>query len=124
MNATEANVKATLFGDVWVLMGDRQEEVQAALNKAVVSGMQATSSVQPAGRKWTATYKTPEQAASVCTLVRIGRQTMVKGATFGAVQGGVDKLVSAGAILISAPSESTGGGWVAVCEDSGVYKFH
>jgi hypothetical protein len=36
----------------------------------------------------------------------------------------VQELVRSGAKLISTPSEATGGGWVAVCDDAGaVYKW-
>jgi hypothetical protein len=45
-------------------------------------------------------------------------QLMVKGPTEEAVKSKVLELTRGGAHLISAPTEATGGSWVAVCDDS------
>jgi hypothetical protein len=51
-------------------------------------------------------------------VVKLGLQLMIKGPTQQVVKEKVEELVRSGARLISAPSEATGGGWVAVCDDA------
>jgi hypothetical protein len=50
--------------------------------------------------------------------------SMVKGPSQQVVRIKAQELVRAGARLISAPSEATGGGWVAICDDTGqIHKW-
>ena len=51
-------------------------------------------------------------------MVKLGLQLMIKGPTEQVVKQKVEELVSSGAKLISAPSEATGGGWVAICDEA------
>ena len=51
-------------------------------------------------------------------MVKLGMHLMVKGPTKLVVHIKAQELVREGARLISAPSEATGGGWVAICDDT------
>src|SRR4051794_3874379 len=53
-----------------------------------------------------------------CEVVKLGMHLMVKGPTKLVVHIKAQELVHEGARLISAPSEATGGGWVAICDDT------
>ena len=62
-------------------------------------------------------HEDPQDRTKECQVIRLGMQVMIKGPTRRVVSIKAQELVSAGARLISAPSEATGGDWVAVCDD-------
>jgi hypothetical protein len=75
----------------------------------------------PKSNRWAAggwrLARNPEDRIKECEVIKLGMQLMVKGPTQKVVGIKAQQLVRAGARLISAPSEATGGGWVAVFDD-------
>jgi predicted enzyme related to lactoylglutathione lyase len=111
-------VKTVKMGANIVIMGSEKTEVEAAAQALVAKGGKLISRVEPMGSKWVVTCEDPEDRSKECTVVKLGLQLMIKGPTEQVVKQKVEELVSSGAKLISAPSEATGGGWVAVCDDA------
>jgi hypothetical protein len=51
-------------------------------------------------------------------------QLLIKGPTEAAVRSQVQALTEKGSRLVSPPAPATGGGWVAICDESDqVYKW-
>src|SRR5262249_24320162 len=92
--------------------------VEAAARALVAKGGKIVSKGEPLGSKWVVTCEDPDDRSKECTIIKLGLQLMVKGPTEQVVKLMVQELVHGGARLISAPSAGTGGGWVAVCDDS------
>ena len=111
-------VKTVKMGANIVIMGSEKSEVEAAAQALVAKGGKLISKVEPMGSKWVVTCEDPDDRSKECTMVKLGLQLMIKGPTEQVVKQKVEELVSSGAKLISAPSEATGGGWVAVCDDA------
>jgi hypothetical protein len=111
-------VKTIKMGANIVIIGSEKAEVEAAAKAQVARGGKPLSKVEPMGSKWVVTFEDPADRSKECTVVKMGMQFLIKGPTEEVVKQKVDELVRSGAKLISAPSEATGGGWVAVCDDA------
>jgi predicted enzyme related to lactoylglutathione lyase len=111
-------VKTVKMGANIVIIGSEKAEVEAAAKARVAKGGKLLSKVEPMGSKWVATFENPEDRSKECTVVKMGMQFLIKGPIEEVVKQKVDELVRGGAKLIAAPSEATGGGWVAVCDDA------
>src|SRR4029450_12449453 len=111
-------VKTVKMGANIVIMGSEKAEVEAAARALVAKGGKLLSRGQPMGSKWVVTCEDPDDRSKECTVVKLGLQLMIKGPTEQVVKEKVEEMVRSGAKLISAPSEATGGGWVAVCDDA------
>jgi predicted enzyme related to lactoylglutathione lyase len=111
-------VKTVKMGANIVIMGSEKSEVEAAAQALVAKGGKLISKVEPMGSKWVVTCQDPDDRSQECTVVKLGLQLMIKGPTEQVVKQKAEELVSSGAKLISAPSEATGGGWVAICDDA------
>jgi hypothetical protein len=111
-------VKTVKMGVNIVIIGSGKAEVEAAAKARVAKGGKPLSKVEPMGSKWVVTFENPEDRSKECTVVKMGMQFLIKGPIEEVVKQKVDELVRSGAKLIAAPSEATGGGWVAVCDDA------
>jgi len=111
------DVKTTKIGDSLMITGSTKAAVEAALTQFSASGAKILSKVEPLGSRWVASCEDPEDRTKECEVIKLGMQLMVKGPTQKVVGIKAQQLVRAGARLISAPSEATGGGWVAVFDD-------
>jgi predicted enzyme related to lactoylglutathione lyase len=111
------SVITTKIGDSRMITGSSKAAVEAAVSQLSASGARILSKVEPLGSRWMATCEDPDDRRKTCQIVKLGMQLMVKGPTQKAVSVKVQELARAGARLISAPSEATGGGWVAVFDD-------
>jgi hypothetical protein len=117
-------VKTVKMGANIVISGSDKAAVEAAAKALAAKGVKLLSKVEPMGRNWVVTCEDPDDRSRECTVVKLGLQLMIKGPTKEVVSQKVQELVRSGAKLISTPSEATGGGWVAVCDDAGaVYKW-
>lgn len=111
------DVKTTKIGDTLMITGSAKAAVEAAVAQLSANGVRILSKVEPLGSRWVATCEDPEDRGKECQIIKLGMQLMVKGPTQQVVSIKAQELVSAGARLLSPPSEATGGGWVAVCDD-------
>jgi predicted enzyme related to lactoylglutathione lyase len=111
-------VKAVKMGANVVISGLDRAAVEAAARALAAKGGKMVSAVEKLGAKWVVTCEDPADRTRECQVIKVGMQSMVKGPTEAAVKAKVLELTSHGAHLVSAPSEATGGGWVAVCDDS------
>ncbi len=111
-------VKTVKMGANIVIMGSDKAEVDAAAQALVAKGAKLLSKVEAVGSKWVVTCEDPDDRSKECTVIKLGLQLMIKGPTEQVVKEKVEEMVRSGAKLISAPSEATGGGWVAVCDDA------
>ena len=111
-------VKKVKMGANLVIMGSGKSEVEAAAQALVAKGGKLLSKVEALGSKWVVTCEDPDDRSKECTVVKLGLQLMIKGPTQQVVKEKVEEVVRRGAKLISPPSEATGGGWVAVCDDA------
>jgi hypothetical protein len=117
-------VKTVKMGANIVISGSDKAAVEAAAKALAAKGAKLLSKVEPMGSNWVMTCEDPDDRSRECTVVKLGLQLMIKGPTEKVVNQKVQELVRSGVKLISAPSEATGGGWVAVCDDAGaVYKW-
>jgi hypothetical protein len=110
-------VKITKIGETFMITGADKAAVEAAAAEMSAKGARIVSKVEPMGRKWVVTYQDPQDRRKECEVIKLGMQLMIKGPTQQVVTIKAQELIRAGARLISAPSEATGGGWVAVCDD-------
>lgn len=111
------DVKTTKIGDSLMITGSTKAAVEAALAQLSANGSKILSKVEPLGSRWVASCEDPEDRVKECEIIKLGMQLMVKGPTEQVVSIKAQELVRAGARQISAPSEATGGGWVAVFDD-------
>lgn len=111
------DVKTTKIGDTLLITGSAKAAVEAAVAELIANGARILSKVDPLGSRWVATCEEPEDRGKECEVVKLGMHFMVKGPTQQVVTIKAQELIRAGARLISAPSEATGGGWVAICDD-------
>jgi predicted enzyme related to lactoylglutathione lyase len=117
-------VKTVKMGVNLVISGADKAAVEAAAHAVAARGGKILAQAQPMGSKWVATCEDPDDRAREVQVVKLGLQLMIKGPTEHVVREKVNDLVHEGAKLVSAPSEATGGGWVAVCDDVGqVHKW-
>ena len=112
-------VKSVKMGQNVVISGHDKAAVEAAAQALAAKGAKILSKAEPMGSKWVITCEDPRNRLRECEVVKMGLQLMVKGPTEDVVRQKVYELVREGAKLLSAPSEATGGGWVAVCDDAG-----
>jgi predicted enzyme related to lactoylglutathione lyase len=112
-------VKTAKMGVNLVLSGTDKAAVEAAAQAVAARGGKILSKAQPMGSKWVVTCEDPDDRSRDCQVVKLGLQLMIKGPTEPVVREKVKELVRDGAKLVSAPSEATGGGWVAICDDVG-----
>jgi hypothetical protein len=110
-------VKINKVGDTLMITGTDRAAVELAAAELSAKGARILSKAEPMGSKWVMTCKDPADRRGECQVIKLGMQLMIKGPTQQVVSIKAQELVSAGARLISAPSEATGGGWVAVCDD-------
>ena len=110
-------VRITKVGDTFMITGPDKDAVELAASDLVAKGARILSQAEPMGSKWVATCEDPQDRRKECQVIKLGMQLMIKGPTEQVVTIKAKELVRAGARLISAPSEATGGGWVAVCDD-------
>ena len=111
-------VKTVKMGANIVIIGSEKAEVEAAAKALAAKGGKPLSKVEPMGSKWVVTFENPDDRSKECTVIKMGMQFLIKGPIEEVVRQKVDELVRSGAKLIAAPSEATGGGWVAVCDDA------
>ena len=117
-------VKITKVGDTLMITGADRAAVELAASHVVAKGGRTLSKVEPMGSRWVVTCEDPQDRRKECQVIKLGMQLMIKGPTEQVVTIKAKELVRAGARLISAPSEATGGGWVAVCDDVGqIHKW-
>lgn len=117
-------VKITKVGDTFMIIGPDKGAVQLAVSDLVAKGARILSEAEPMGSKWVVTCEDPQDRRKECQVIKLGMQIMIKGPTEQVVKIKAQELVRGGARLISAPSEATGGGWVAVCDDiEQIYKW-
>jgi predicted enzyme related to lactoylglutathione lyase len=100
-----------------VITGADKAAVEAAARAVAAKGGKILSAVESMGSKWVVTCADPQDRSQECQVVKLGLQLMIKGPTEQVVRIKVQELIQAGAKLLSSPSEATGGGWVAVCDD-------
>ena len=112
-------VRTVKLGDNLVITGSDKGAVEAAANALAAKGAKILSKVEPLGSKWMVTCEDLSERSKECKVVKLGLQLVVKGPTEPIVKQKVQELVSRGAKLVSPPSEATGGGWVAICDDVG-----
>jgi hypothetical protein len=110
-------VKVTKVGDTLMITGPDQAAVELAAVELVAKGARILSKIEPLGSKWVITCEAPQDGRKECQVIKLGMQLMIKGPNEQVVTVKAKELVRAGARLISAPSEATGGGWVAICDD-------
>ena len=110
-------VKITKVGDSLMITGADKAAVELAAADLAAKGARILSQAEPMGSKWIITCNDPQDRQRECQVIKLGMQLMIKGPTQQVVTIKARELVRAGARLISAPSEATGGGWVAVCDD-------
>ena len=110
--------KVVKMGGNVLITGTDKAAVEAAARDLAALGAKTLSAPQQIGAKWVVTCEDPSDRSRECQIVKVGMQLMVKGPTEQAVKAKVLELARGGAHLISAPSEATGGGWVAVCDES------
>ena len=110
-------VKVTTVGDTLMITGADKAEVELAAAELAAKGARILSQAEPMGSKWIITCKDPEDRQLECEVIKLGMQLMIKGPTEQVVTMKARELVQAGARLLSPPSEATGGGWVAICDD-------
>jgi predicted enzyme related to lactoylglutathione lyase len=110
-------VKITKVGDAFMITGSDKAAVEAAAAELQKKGARLLSQAEPIGSKWVMTCEDPKDRRKECQVIKLGMQLMIKGPTQQVVSIKASELVRAGARLISPPSEATGGGWVAVCDD-------
>ena len=110
-------VKVMKMGGHLVIVGSDKEAVQAAASEAAARGIKLLSGVELMGRKWAVTCEDPAENEKQCVVIKVGLQLMVKGPTEQAVEQKVQELLRSGSKLVKPPSEATGGGWVAVCDE-------
>jgi predicted enzyme related to lactoylglutathione lyase len=107
-----------------VISGSDKAQVEAAARALVARGAKQVSKVEPVGNNWIVTCEDPDDLSRQVKVVKLGMQLMIKGPTELVVTQKAKELVERGSKLIAAPSEATGGGWVAICDDAGsVYKW-
>lgn len=111
------DVRTTKIGDSLMITGPTKAAVEAVVAQLSATGAKILSHAEPLGRRWVATCEDPADGGKECQIIKLGMNLMVKGPTQKVVSIKVQELVRAGARLISAPSEATGGGWVAVFDD-------
>jgi hypothetical protein len=109
--------KITKVGDVFMITGPDKAAVEAAAVELQKNGGRPLAKAEPMGSKWVMTVEDPKDRRRECQIIKLGMQLMIKGPTEQVVSIKAKELVRAGARLLSAPSEATGGGWVAVCDD-------
>jgi hypothetical protein len=110
-------VKTVRMGTNLVITGTDKAAVEAAAQALAAKGGKILSKVESMGTKWVVTCEDPDDRSKECQVVKLGLQVMIKGPTQLVVRNKVQELIRDGAKLISAPSEATGGGWVAVCDE-------
>jgi len=93
------------------------EAVEAAGAELASKGARLLSKAEPMGSKWVMTVEDPTDRRKEAQVIKLGLQVMIKGPTQQVVTIKCQELVRAGARLVSAPSQATGGDWVAVCDD-------
>jgi len=117
-------VKSVKMGGNIVISGSDKAQVEAAAQALVAKGAKLLSKVEPLGNNWMVTCEDPDDRSREVKVVKLGLQLMISGPTQQVVALKAQELVQRGAKLVAAPSEATGGGWVAVCDDAGaVYKW-
>ena len=117
-------VKTVKMGVHLVISGTDKSAVEAAAQAVAARGGKLLSKAEPVGSKWVVTCEDPDDRSRECQVVKLGLQLMIKGPTEQVVREKVEELVGGGAKLVSAPSEATGGSWVAVLDDAGqVHKW-
>jgi hypothetical protein len=110
-------VKITKLGDALMISGRDKAAVEQAAVELSEKGARILSKAEPRGDRWVITCEDLQHQRKECEVIKLGMQLMIKGPTRQVVTIKAQELVSAGAKLLSAPSEATGGGWVAVCDD-------
>jgi hypothetical protein len=110
-------VKITKLGDAIMITGRDKAAVEQAAVEMSEKGARILSKAEPLGSRWVITCEDPQDRRKECEVIKMGMQLMIKGPTQQVVTIKAQELVRAGAKLLSAPSEATGGGWVAVCDD-------
>lgn len=111
-------VTTVKFDGKLVISGIDRVAVEAAARALAAKGAKILSQVEALGRKWMVTCEDPENRIHELSIIKLGLQLMIKGPTQAVVQQKVQELVEAGAVVLSQPSEATGGGWVAICDDA------
>ena len=118
------SVKTIKMGNSIVISGSDKAAVEAAAKAMAAKGVKVLSKVEPMGAKWAVTCEDPDDRSKECKVVKLGLQLMIKGPTEKVVKQKLEELLEGGAKLVSPPSEATGGGWIAVCDDAGqVHKW-
>jgi len=110
-------VKTVRMGANLVITGTDKAAVEAAAQAVAAKGGKILSKAEHMGTKWVVTCENPDDRSKECQVVKLGMQVMIKGPTEQVVKIKAQELIRQGAKLISAPSEATGGGWVAVCDE-------
>jgi hypothetical protein len=118
-------VKTSRMGGKIVISGSDRSAVEAAALEAVMKGATNLSKIEPMGGDgWVVTCEDPGDWRSQCQIVKLGMQLLIKGPTEAAVRSQVQALTEKGSRLVSPPAPATGGGWVAICDESDqVYKW-
>lgn len=111
-------VKTVKMGANLVITGTDKAAVEAAAQAVAARGGKILSNAQSMGSKWVITCEDADESSKECQVVKLGLQVMIKGPTEQVVRIKAQQMVREGAKLISAPSEATGGGWVAVCDEA------
>lgn len=117
-------VKSVKMGPNIVISGADKAQVELAAQALVAKGAKLLSKVEAMGRNWVITCEDPDDRSREVKVVKLGMQLMIRGPTQQVVAQKAQELVERGSKLVAAPSEATGGGWVAICDDAGsVYKW-
>ena len=111
------DVMTTRIGDSLMITGSTKASVEAAIAQLGADGARILSIVEPLGHRWMVICEEPDDWRKECEIVKLGMQLMVKGPTQKVVSSKARELISAGTRLVAAPSEATGGEWVAVFDD-------
>jgi len=111
-------VKVVKMGGSILISGTDKAAVEAAAQAAAAKGAKILSAAEQIGTKWVVTCEDPTDRTRECEVIKVGMQLMIKGPTEQAVKTKLLEFTRHGAKLVAPPSEATGGGWVAVCDDS------
>jgi len=114
-----ANQPAEIFdaGEHLVVSAYSRERVQEELDRLAQMGSRVLSDIREVGNKWVASCQRPD----IPTLSRVeqfGNMRIVTGPTREIVTAKVQKLLEAGAAVVS-EMECINGVWTAVCEERG-----
>lgn len=115
---TVGGCRTIQFDDLVLVIGKTREDCEAVVVELRALQVTGLSSVEPYGREWAFTLPDPDgDACDQVQVTQVGLRTVIRGPTERCVTRKLTELVRNGAKLITSPQESTGGAWLAVCDN-------